>query len=160
MEDEDFRTMELNGSHLKVFRDGRIHSFNSRFNKWTNRKYTLSETGYYRVDIRRKTLFVHNVITLCYLGMKPEGYQTDHINNNPLDNRLQNLQYLTRLDDLRKRLMMKGKPIKGYLKEGNKYKATIAHLGTKIHLGMFEKEEDARRAYVDAKFKYHNVIFN
>ena len=54
--------------------------------------------------------------------------------------------------------MMKGKPIKGYRKEGNKYKATIAHLRTKIHLGMFEKEEDARRAYVDAKLKYHNVI--
>ena len=160
MEDEDFRTMELNGSHLKVFRDGRIHSFDSRLNKWTNRKYTLSETGYYRVDIRRKTLFVHNVITLCYLGMKPEGYQTDHINNNPLDNRLQNLQYLTKIDNDRKRLTCNGKPIKGYRKYGKNYRAKITHLGLNIHLGTFEKEEDARQAYVDAKLKYHNEIVN
>ena len=160
MEDEDFRTMELNGSHLKVFRDGRIHSFDSRLNKWTNRKYTLSETGYYRVDIRRKTLFVHNVITLCYLGMKPEGYQTDHINNNPLDNRFENLQYLPQVDNQRKRVMCNGKPIKGYRKVGNKYEANIGHLNKTIIIGYFEKEEDARRAYVDAKLKYHNVIVN
>jgi hypothetical protein len=160
MEDEDFRTIELNGSHLKVFRDGRIHSFDKRCRKWNIRKSSLDNYGYCYLHIGKKFVKVHSVITLCYLGDRPEGFETDHINNNPLDNRLQNLQYLTRLDNLRKRLMMKGKPIKGYLKEGNKYKATIAHLGTKIHLGMFEKEEDARRAYVDAKFKYHNVIFN
>ena len=132
MEDEDFRTMELNGSHLKVFRDGRIHSFNNLRNKWTNRKYALT-AGYYRLNIRRKYVFVHNVITLCYLGIKPEGYQTDHINNNPLDNRFENLQYLPQVDNQRKRFRANGKPIKGYRKEGNKYEAKIVHLGEYIY---------------------------
>ena len=92
--------------------------------------------------------------------MKPEGYQTDHINNNPLDNRFENLQYLPQVDNQRKILMMNGKQIKGYRKVGNKYEANIGHLNKTIIIGYFEKEEDARRAYVDAKLKYHNVIVN
>ena len=162
MEDEDFRVIELNGSHLKVFRDGRIHSLSKRckrYEKWIVLHYSLSN-GYYRIGVGGKDIKVHNVITLCYLGIKPEGYQTDHINTNPLDNRLQNLQYLTKIDNDRKRLTCNGKPIKGYRKYGKNYRAKITHLGLNIHLGTFEKEEDARQAYVDAKLKYHNVIVN
>jgi hypothetical protein len=141
MEDTDFRTMELNGSNLKVFRDGRIHSLDNLRNTWTNRRYQLTKCGYYRVDIRRKKLCVHNVITLCYLGMKPEGYQTDRINNNPLDNRFGNLQYLPHVDNQRKRVMCNGKPIKGYRKMGNKYESNIGHLNKIIIVGYFGKKK-------------------
>ena len=160
MEDEDFGVIELNGSHLKVFRDGRIHSFDKRCRKWNIRKSSLDNYGYYYLHIGKKFVKVHSVITLCYLGERNEGYVVDHINNLKTDNRLENLQYLTPTENQRKRLTMKGKMMKGYGKEGNKYKAQIQHLGTKIHLGMFKKEEDARQAYVDAKLKYRNVIVN
>ena len=95
-----------------------------------------------------------------FLGIKPEGYQTDHINNIRTDNRFENLQYLTKIDNDRKRCLCNGKPIKGYRKMGDKYKARIKHLGKNIHLGTYETEEDARKAFVEAKLKYHNVIVN
>lgn len=159
MEDEDYRMFELNGTHLKVFRDGRIHSLHNRRKTWTKRKYTLNKDGYYQLSIGLETLKVHNVISLCYLGERQEEYQIDHVNNVRTDNRLENLQYLPKIDNIRKRKMnCNGRPIKGYSKNGNKYEARIIHLGQNIYLGRYDNEEDARQAYIDAKLKYHNVI--
>jgi hypothetical protein len=118
MEDEDFRTMELNGSHLKVFRDGRIHSFDNLKNKWTNRKKQLTNCGYYQLLIRKKPFFVHSVVTLCYLGIQPDGFETDHINNSTTDNRLFILQYLRRLDNKRKDVYATDNRLKDIVKEG------------------------------------------
>jgi len=101
MEDEDYRVMVLNDTTIKVFRDGRIQAlfkYKDGTEKWKDRVFSLSHNGYPHVFISSKNhnnYFVHNVIALCYLGEKPQGYQTDHINSIKADNRLENLQYIT-----------------------------------------------------------------
>jgi len=164
MEDEDYRIMVLNDSTIKVFRDGRIHSLFKHKDgreRWTDRVFTLSH-GYPRVFIgsrkNHKLHFVHNVIALCYLGEKPQGYQTDHINSIKTDNRVENLQYITPQQNTQKIKTMNGRNVKGYsLNKNGKYEAQIAVDYKTFYLGSYHTEEEARQAYIGAKLKYHNV---
>jgi hypothetical protein len=166
MEDEDYRVMVLNNTTMKVFRDGRIHTFHNKRKTWTNRKFAKDRYGYLKVDFGSHSLnnkvyyTVHQIISLCYLGTKPDGYQVDHINNITTDNRLENLQYLLKIDNDRKRLFhKKGQVIKGYTKRKNgKFEARIMNKGKYMYLGSYDTEEEARQAYVDAKLKYHGVV--
>jgi hypothetical protein len=161
MEDEDYRVMVLNNTTMKVFRDGRIHTFHNKRKTWTNRKYQL-QCGYWRTGFGNpiKYYFIHCIIALCYMGEKPNGHEVDHINNIPTDNRLENLQYLLKIDNYRKRLFhKKGHLIKGYSKtKYGKFRAIIGHLGKDISLGSYDTEEEARQAYVEGKLKYHGVV--
>jgi len=165
MEDEDYRVMVLNDTTMKVFRDGRIHTLFKRKNgreRWRVRAFNLTQDGYPRVFVgsnkNHKHYLVHNVIALCYLGEKPEGYQTDHINSIKTDNRLENLQYITQQQNIQNRKTMNGRNVKGYhLTKYGTYKAKITVDNKKIHLGSYHTEEEARKAYLDGKLKYHNI---
>ena len=165
MEDEDYRIMVLNDSTIKVFRDGRIHTlyqYKDGRERWTDRLFRLNK-GYPCVWIgsrkkNHKEWYVHNIITLCYLGEKPHGYQTDHINSIKTDNRVENLQYITQQQNTQKRKTMNGRNVKGYrLTKYGTYTSQIAVDNKAIHLGTYDTEAEARQAYVDAKLKYHNI---
>jgi hypothetical protein len=163
MEDEDYRVMVLNDTTMKVFRDGRFHTYDNYHSKWIDRKIIPRENdGYCHFSIGnpRKEYYVHHVIALCYLGEKPDGYQVDHINNIRTDNRLENLQYLPKIDNDRKRLNnIKGQLIKGYyLAKNGKFQARITHYGKIIYLGSYGTKEEARQAYIEGKLKYHGVV--
>ena len=165
MEDEDYRVMVLNDTTMKVFRDGRIHTlfkYKDGREKWRDRVFSLSHNGYPHVFISSKNkkvhYFVHNVIALCYLGEKPLGYQTDHINSIKTDNRLENLQYITQQQNIQKIKTRNGRDVKGYtLKKNGKYVAQITVDYKSLNLGCYHTEAEARQAYIDAKLKYHNV---
>ena len=158
MENEDYRIMVLNDTTMKVFRDGRIISYNNHLKKWKDLKYSDSN-GYYRCNVGYKTYLVHNIISLCYLGDKPNGYQTDHINGVRTDNSLENLRYLTITQNTRERKTMNGRPIKGYsITKHGKFMVLIKIDYKAFNLGTYDTEEEARKVYVDAKLKYHNVI--
>ena len=158
MENEDYRIMVLNDTTMKVFRDGRIISYNNHLKKWKDLKYR-ELNGYHRCNIGYKNCLVHNIISLCYLGDKPNGYQTDHINGVRTDNSLENLRYLTITQNTRERKTMNGRPIKGYsITKHGKFMVMIKIDYKSFNLGTYDTEEEARKVYVDAKLKYHNVI--
>jgi len=165
MEDEDYRVMVLNDTTMKVFRDGLIQAlckYKDGREKWKDRVFRLSHNGYPRVSIgskkNQRTYLVHNVITLCYLGEKPQGYQTDHINSIRTDNRLENLQYITKQQNIQKIKTINGRNVKGYhFNKYGTYTASIKVDNKSINLGTYHTEEEARQAYIDAKLKYHNI---
>ena len=166
MEDEDYRVMVLNDTTMKVFRDGRIHSlfqYKDGREKWTDRAFVLNNgypcvfMGSIKNKRKRVNHYVHNVIALCYLGEKPQGYQTDHINSIKTDNRLENLQYITPQQNTQKRKTMNGRNVKGYTLKNGKYVAKITVDYKKFYLGSYDTEEEARQAFIDAKLKYHNI---
>ena len=165
MEDEDYRVMVFNDTTIKVFRNGRIHTlfqYKDDREKWRVKAFRLSRDGYPRVWIgpkkNHKDHFVHNIITLCYLGEKPQGYQTDHINSIKTDNRLENLQYITQQQNCQKRKTKNGRNVKGYhLTKNGTYKAYIRVDNKNFYLGTYHTEEEARQVYIDAKLKYHNI---
>ena len=52
---------------------------------------------------KQRNVVLSNIVWVYFNGQIPEGYDVDHINNNPLDNSLENLQLLTRQENIRKR---------------------------------------------------------
>lgn len=59
--------------------------------------------SFLKIDGKMKALPVSNIVWIYYNDTIPEGYEVDHINENTLDNRIDNLQLLTPGDNIRKR---------------------------------------------------------
>ena len=78
----------------------------------------------------------------------------DHIDGNILNNRIKNLRNVTNQQNNWNRTNAKGY---NWHKCANKWRANISFNNKTIYLGLFEKEEDARAAYLEAKEKYHII---
>ena len=77
----------------------------------------------------------------------------DHINRKRDDNRLENLHVVNGNQN------QWNNDARGYSwhKRCNKWQAYIRLNNKKIHLGMFQNEEDARNAYLEGKAKHHVI---
>lgn len=68
----------------------------------------FEESGnYYRFvgnyNLGRKHFLVHRVVWEAFNGPIPEGYDIDHIDGNPHNNALNNLQAITHKENIQKR---------------------------------------------------------
>lgn len=102
---------------------------------------------------RQKKILMHRVI-----NNTPEGFETDHINHNRLDNRRKNLRSVTTQQNQRNASLAKNNK-SGFIgvhfyKRVNKWIAYIWKDYKKIHLGYFTNLEDAILARRDAERKY------
>ena len=63
-------------------------------------KNSIDKKGYYKVNLsnkgKTKTFKVHKLVAMAFLNHKPCGYKivVDHIDNNPLNNNVENLQLI------------------------------------------------------------------
>ena len=85
----------------------------------------------------------------------PPGKVVDHINRHGWDNRKANLQVVSQQENTWNSLRGVGQGKSkykgvGYCNERKKWKATLCHKGKKIHLGYFENEIDAAKAFDEA----------
>jgi hypothetical protein len=115
-----------------------------------------THNGYIRMQItfNSKKFFLSGHQFAWYWVNREICEQIDHINGLRNDNRICNLRNVTKQEN-----QWNQTKAKGYYwhKRNNKWGAQIALNGNKIYLGMFEKEDDARQAYLDAKEKYHII---
>lgn len=58
-------------------------------------KQPVGKRGYPVVNINGIPRTIHSLVMETFVGPRPEGMQVRHLNGNPLDNRLENLQYGT-----------------------------------------------------------------
>lgn len=118
--------------------------------------YVNSKTGY--AHAMKNFNGVSFNVSLHRLIVEPvAGRLLDHINQNKLDNRIQNLQWVTCSQNLynRPKTVLGGSSrYKGVSWVQNKWRAAIKVNSKSYHLGLFHCEEDAARTY-DAALKHH-----
>jgi hypothetical protein len=109
--------------------------------------------GYLAVDLSGVNKSVHRLVAKTFLQNYSEDLDVDHIDNNRSNNNVTNLQMLTHADN------MKRKMGKGYCwrKDRSKWQAYIKKDKKLKFLGLFDKEDDARAAYLTAKALYHRI---
>ena len=123
--------------------------------KWCANWYESTQSFYAlrneRVGDKIHLRSMHRQILGLEYGDERQG---DHIHHNTLDNRRSQLRIVTRQQN-----MWNNRRAKGYSfsKHAGKFEAYIAVKRKKIHLGLYDTAEDARRAHLAAKRKYHNV---
>lgn len=104
-----------------------------------------------------RTYAVHRLAWLYVHGSWPKGV-IDHINGIKNDNRISNLRDVTCAGNSQNLAVGRLKnPFPGtcWKKNRNKWQASITTNGKTTYLGLFEKREDAHRAYMDAKAVMH-----
>jgi hypothetical protein len=107
-----------------------------------------SPDGYLRVNFKDRfgvqhRLLVHRLIYYMHHGKLPT--LIDHINRNPLDNRIENLRSADKIINAHNTRPRKNNKTgkKGVHFYKGKYRASIYLEGKKVHLGSFERLEDA-----------------
>jgi hypothetical protein len=134
------------------YNDGKIiivnHSQKRRINTVLNG--SLKRDGYISVSILNQSFKEHRVIFLLVHGYLPE--YIDHINQNKVDNRIENLRPATTSQNMgnvrkfKKNPTSKFKGVSFHKIEGK----WISHIRFKdklTHIGYFKNEEDAAREY-------------
>lgn len=76
-----------------------------------------------------------------------EGFVIDHINRDPMDNRLENLRWATSSQNAANRGPRSKSGFKGVVLKGAKYEASIKSWKRNVYLGRYDTAEEAARAY-------------
>ena len=135
---------------------GRVKSL--KCNRKKILKASVNTVGYLRVNLykNKKSInrTIHQLVAESFLGHIPSGYKlvVDHINNNKLDNRLDNLQITTNRENTYKFQFNYSSKYKGvhWSKLLKKWITQIHINGKTKYLGSFINEFDASKAYQTA----------
>ena len=152
--------MESRERELFEYRDGKLY--------WKNPTNSLVKvgqeagsinkvSGYIQVGYDYKKRYVHRVIWAYHYGEIAEGVSVDHINRDPLDNRIENLRLCdTRQNAGNSKLSVRNKlGFKGVRNsKAGKFEAKIVKQGKYFHLGTFDTAEEAHAAYLKAAEGY------
>lgn len=118
----------------------------------------VHKDGRLHIGFKRKIYLAHRLAWLLTYGKWPEQ-MIDHIDGNPLNNRLANLRDVSNAvnsQNQRKAMSGKSEPLGvNWDKLSRKFRAMIQINGKKKHLGYFLTEEAAYAAYLVAKREFH-----
>jgi hypothetical protein len=97
----------------------------------------------------KKTFKSHVLVAIAFLGHIPCGNKivVDHKNDNPSDNRLENLQLVTNRENLSRRGGSSKYAGVSFVKSRNKWNAHIQINGKIKNLGYYSTEYEAHYAY-------------
>lgn len=156
---------------------GNVKSLSREINRINSRPYVIKDKilspcvnskGYLVVSFCRKgsciSFSIHQLVAMCFLNHKPCGYKmiVDHINENPLNNRVDNLQLITQRENISKSSRTKKRYSKytGVYNNANGigYKSSICVKGKHIHLGVFNNEVEASMYYENAVLSLKNGV--
>jgi len=146
----------MNQEQLKSFlqyeaETGKIYwkkTVNSRGLKGTEAG-SITKQGRRRIQISGHRILSHRVAWFLWYGEWPIS-ELDHINGNPLDNRIQNLREVTRRENEQNRPEHRAGKLPGYKRSRSKrnpYEAQVRINGKHYYLGSYKTEKEASEAY-------------
>ena len=91
--------------NLIVFENGKIYI--EMKNKCKLTGLTKSKNGYLIIRVKGKRMYVHRLVMLAFHGKS--DLTVDHLNMNKQDNRLENLEYVTVVENTKRALGIKVK---------------------------------------------------
>ena len=150
---EEFRDVVGYEGLYQVSNLGRVKSL--RFGKERIMKPTSEIGKYLKINLRKdgkaKRRTVHQLVAEAFLGHVPCGHaiEVDHINEDKLNNRLDNLQLLSSAEHRGKGSYSKYTGV-SWCKRNSKWISNIWINGKLKHLGYFTCELKAAKAYQDA----------
>ena len=110
--------------------------------------------GYFVILFNYKQYKAHRLAYYMYHGIDPLEKLVDHIDGNPLNNKIDNLRLATNEENQRNRSISKnntsGTTGVTWIKECQRWRAHIK----KINLGHFINKEDAIQTRIEAEKKY------
>ena len=120
--------------------------------------------GYYDVDLSkngiRKQFKIHRLVGFAFIPNPQNLTDIDHIDQNKTNNSISNLRWISKSNNLRNRPKFKNSSSKYigvyFHKATGKYVAKISINNKQKHIGLYETEEDAARAF-DNYIKEHNL---
>ena len=142
---------------------GRVKSF--KWGKEKPKKSTLDSRGYYNICLtdknkKQRTIKLHVLVAMAFLDFKPNGKQDfviDHKNGIKADNRLENLQIISQRENVQKyHKSRKGQIGADWHEQTKKWRSRIYINKRIVHLGLFEEEKDALKAYEIANKEIEN----
>lgn len=145
-------------SHGRVKSLDRVVKFKSGYEKkWLSiiKKASLNDQGYYYISMSKNgnsfSKKIHRLVADAFLEEKisKQRMVVDHRDNNPLNNRADNLQRITqRENSTRKQVGCSSKYIGvSWNKNTMKWKSQILFNKKPVFLGYFKNEIDAHNAY-------------
>lgn len=147
------QTISLTQENMAIVDDANFAELNKY--KWRTLETAQGVYAARKITINHKeiTVLMHREI----MGLKyGDKRQVDHINHNPLDNRKCNLRICTHAENGRNRKIQTGTTSKykgvSWHKPNKKWRAAIGYNHKLFHLGNFDNEIDAAKAY-DKKAK-------
>jgi len=137
-------------------KNGRLHPI-----KEILLKQNINTDKYFQVgltkDKKRKTIKVHQLVAMAFLGYKQNGNTLviNHKNFKRFDNRLENLEIVTMRENGNKKHINSTSKFTGVCwdKSRNKWKSSIHIKGKSKHLGRFNTEIEAHESYKKALLK-------
>jgi hypothetical protein len=121
----------------------------------------LNSNGYLRVGIKYKLYDVHRVIFMLHYGFLPKN--VDHIDGNPLNNKMENLRPANYQTNAQNRKCRKDNKIaiKGVSQNGKKWQVRVQIAKDKRkYFGSFDDLELAELVAIEARNKYHKEFAN
>lgn len=151
------KELEIYNYKFRIYENGTIERYKKNIKKWTIVIPQITSKGYLRFGIT-STIKIsnHRLIAHAFIDgfdIFDKLQQIDHINKIKNDNNISNLRVVNNSKNQMNRTN------KGYSfhKKSNRYIAQIMVDNKSIYLGCFKLEEDASRAYQEAKLKYHII---
>jgi hypothetical protein len=123
---------------------------------------TVSKRGYIHIQYKRKVYKAHRLVYLMHTGNICE--LLDHINGDPIDNRIENLRPATCIQNQQnaklRRDSSSGVKNVTWHSRIKKWAVGLRFNGKRTHFGYFDDLELAELVASEARDKYHGVFAN